>query len=55
MQGPLSIIGIDVGSVTIALTVINPRGDLIHSAYQAHHGQVDDTLNTLKAGRGETC
>ena len=47
MQIPLSIIGIDVGSVTVALTVIDPAGDLIHSAYLAHQGQVDDTLTAL--------
>jgi len=52
-----NIIGIDIGSVAIALAQIDLKGDLIDTAYAFHQGQIESSLrsilNTLDIG--QTC
>jgi len=52
-----NIIGIDIGSVAIALAQMDLKGDLIDTAYAFHQGKIESTLrsalNTLDIG--QTC
>lgn len=41
------IIGIDVGSVAVALAVIDEAGAIGHSSYQFHQGAIADTLRAM--------
>jgi predicted CoA-substrate-specific enzyme activase len=38
MASEPSILGLDIGSVSIAAAVVNPQGKLLQSAYEFHHG-----------------
>jgi len=44
MPDDVAIIGIDIGSVAIALVGLDAGGELCHHDYQCHHGHVDETL-----------
>ena len=44
MAAPENILGIDIGSVALAVAEIDPAGRLIKSTYGFHHGNADDRL-----------
>ena len=50
-----NIIGIDIGSVAIALAQMDLKGDIIDTAYVFHQGQIEsslrDVLNRLDIGQ----
>lgn len=37
-------IGIDAGSTTLKVAIIDEHGTLLHSAYRRHNAQISDTL-----------
>jgi predicted CoA-substrate-specific enzyme activase len=43
------LLGVDVGSVSAALVVIDEHGTVVHEEYGLHHGDVRGTLRTLAA------
>jgi predicted CoA-substrate-specific enzyme activase len=42
-----SILGIDVGSVSISMAEINPERDICRTAYQFHHGNIAETFTRM--------
>ena len=42
-----SVLGIDVGSVSISAAEINPKKAILRTAYQFHHGRIQETLRTI--------
>jgi hypothetical protein len=44
MKTPANVLGIDIGSVSLALAEINPVGKLVGTFYDFHHGYADDCL-----------
>ena len=44
MSASQSILGIDIGSVSIAAAVVNPPKEILHSAYEFHHGNTSAKL-----------
>lgn len=49
MAAPENILGIDIGSVALAVAEIDPAGRLIKSFYDFHHGHTDDRLKRALA------
>ncbi|MBW2153724.1 MAG: CoA activase [Deltaproteobacteria bacterium] len=47
MSEPASIIGIDIGSVTVSVVQMNLKGDLLNISYVFHRGQIENTLKQL--------
>ena len=43
----MNVIGIDIGSVSLSLVVMNEKGTIITSSYQFHHGAISETLRTM--------
>lgn len=43
----LPIVGIDIGSVALAIAVIDQTGSIIHSDYRFHRGAISDTLRSM--------
>ena len=39
--------GLDIGSTTAKLAVVNQRGDIVFSAYQRHHTKIYETIDTI--------
>jgi predicted CoA-substrate-specific enzyme activase len=44
------ILGIDIGSVAAGVAVIGSSGEILHTGYRFHKGEVDGTLSELMAG-----
>ena len=44
---PVNFLGIDIGSVSICVAVISPQKELIATAYEFHHGTIDETLKMV--------
>jgi predicted CoA-substrate-specific enzyme activase len=44
---PANILGIDIGSVSICITEISPRKELVATAYGFHQGAIDETLENM--------
>ncbi|MCP4672952.1 MAG: hypothetical protein GY857_16790, partial [Desulfobacula sp.] len=42
-----NILGIDVGSVSIHIALVNLKGNLIHTDSIHHHGEIKQCLSTL--------
>ncbi len=49
------IAGIDVGSVTVSIAVIDGHNHLIHKASEFHHGDVKECLTELLSHEAMTC
>jgi len=47
MKSLSNIIGIDVGSVSIHIAVVNSEGKLIHTGSCHHHGEIKQSLSNL--------
>ena len=47
MSGTPKVIGIDIGSVAIGVSVMNLNIEVIKTAYEFHHGRIEDTLKRL--------
>ena len=41
------ILGVDIGSVSIAVVALNSRQEIIQSAYEFHHGNTAQTLKEI--------
>ncbi|NQU62729.1 MAG: CoA protein activase, partial [SAR324 cluster bacterium] len=39
--------GLDIGSTTAKIAVVNQQGDIVFSAYQRHHTQIYETIDTI--------
>ena len=46
----LPIVGIDIGSVALAIAVVDQQGALVHSDYRFHQGAISDTLRSMLIG-----
>ncbi|MFH1437668.1 MAG: hypothetical protein ABIJ56_18320 [Pseudomonadota bacterium] len=44
------ILGIDIGSVSVSVAELGPRGAVKASAYRFHHGNITETLEQILAG-----
>jgi predicted CoA-substrate-specific enzyme activase len=44
MKTPANVLGVDIGSVSLALAEINSVGKLVGTFYDFHHGHADDCL-----------
>lgn len=40
-------LGVDVGSTTAKIAVINEKGDIIHSSYRRHYSRIKETVSEL--------
>ncbi|MGD9826663.1 hypothetical protein, partial [Desulfobacter sp.] len=49
MEKPATILGIDAGSVSVHLAVIDMNGNLLHKASEYHHGDVRTCLTKMLA------
>jgi len=43
----LDVVGIDIGSVSLSLVLMDARGTVLHSSYQFHKGQIRETLMSM--------
>ena len=50
MTDHLNILGIDIGSVAIAIAEISPEREIIKTAYQFHHGNIPETFTEIING-----
>jgi activator of 2-hydroxyglutaryl-CoA dehydratase len=50
MEHHSSILGIDVGSVSISAAEINPRKEILKTAYEFHHGDITEALKKILNG-----
>jgi predicted CoA-substrate-specific enzyme activase len=46
-QDNSNILGIDIGSVSIAIVEINPEKEVTETAYEFHHGNIKETLKSI--------
>ena len=44
-------IGIDIGSTTVKIAVLDPNDNLVFSDYERHFANIRETLQRLKIGR----
>ena len=49
MEKPATILGIDAGSVSVHLAVVDMNGNLLHKASEYHHGDVRACLTKMLA------
>lgn len=47
-----SILGVDVGSVSASIAVLDFQGNIFHRATAYHHGEVKSCLSSLLSGKG---
>ncbi|MCY1723303.1 acyl-CoA dehydratase activase [Prolixibacteraceae bacterium Z1-6] len=47
MMGKIKYIGIDIGSVAIALAILDSRKQIVHTAYAFHNGRIVENLQKL--------
>ena len=47
MSDHLNILGIDIGSVAIAIAEISPEREIIKTAYQFHYGNIPEILSEI--------
>jgi activator of 2-hydroxyglutaryl-CoA dehydratase len=47
MSDHLNILGIDIGSVAIAIAEITPEREIIKTAYKFHHGNIPETFTEI--------
>ena len=47
MNDPQNILGIDIGSVSVGAAVVSPDGNILHTAYAFHLGQIGRTLKSM--------
>ena len=40
-----AVLGIDIGSVSVDIVLLNPEGEIIYGTYTRHHGQPDKVLS----------
>ena len=45
MQPSSTLVGIDIGSVSVAVVKATTNGDILHSAYPMYGGRISETLN----------
>ena len=45
-----NILGIDIGSVSISIAEITPEKEVVHSAYEFHHGNIAENLKRILNG-----
>jgi len=44
MASPVNVIGIDVGSVSIAIVEVSPEKEILRTWYDFHHGRVEEAV-----------
>ena len=47
MKLPCHTLGIDIGSTTVKIAILNPEGDIIFSDYQRHYANIQETLASI--------
>ena len=47
MKLPCHTLGIDIGSTTVKIAILNPEGEIIFSDYQRHYANIQETLAGL--------
>lgn len=47
MQLPCHTLGIDIGSTTVKIAILNPQGKIIFSDYQRHYANIQETLFSI--------
>jgi len=50
MKSTLHRMGIDVGSTTAKVVILNPQGDVVFSAYRRHNAETVVTLQDILQG-----
>lgn len=43
----LHTLGIDIGSTTVKIAILNPKGELLFSDYERHYANIQETLAAL--------
>ena len=49
MKLPCHTLGIDIGSTTVKIAILNPEGEIIFSDYQRHYANIQETLASIVA------
>ncbi len=49
MKLPCHTLGIDIGSTTVKIAILNPEGEIIFSDYQRHYANIQETLASIIA------
>ena len=47
MKLPCHTLGIDIGSTTVKIAILNPEGEIIFSEYQRHYANIQETLAAI--------
>ena len=47
MKLDFNTLGIDIGSTTVKIAILNKNGEIIFSDYQRHYANIQDTLANL--------
>ena len=47
MKLPCHTLGIDIGSTTVKIAILNPEGEIIFSDYQRHYANIQETLASI--------
>ena len=47
MKLPCHTLGIDIGSTTVKIAILNPEGEIIFSDYQRHYANIQETLSSI--------
>ena len=47
MKLPCHTLGIDIGSTTVKIAILNPEGEIIFSDYQRHYANIQETLAAI--------
>jgi len=47
MKLKYNALGIDIGSTTVKIAILNPEGDIIFSDYQRHYANIQETLSSI--------
>lgn len=53
MKLPCHTLGIDIGSTTVKIAILNPDGEIIFSDYQRHFANIQETLASIIKDAGE--
>ena len=47
MKANYNTLGIDIGSTTVRIAILNPEGKIIFSDYQRHYANIQETLESI--------
>lgn len=49
MKLNMNTLGIDIGSTTVKIAILNKEGEIIFSDYQRHYANIQETLASIVA------